>query len=205
VDFTSPTRVARVASAPNTTGPSEDVLKPIVTLTLNSSIDLAFMAGEIDPGGGAINVARVIKELGAEAHIIYMAGGATGLGISRQFVDIAGDWRISFMALEDICLLAQGPRPPLNDLTLQLEPWRAHPFSRLYVRQPGIDSSGRWRRDHQWRVVSRVGPAARSSSASRKASLQKADSGRALEDIPIDQILRPHAGLLGAALYEEPD
>ena len=54
--------------------------KPIVTLTLNTTIDLSFRSKEIrpirktraieehtDPGGGGINVARVLKELGVEA------------------------------------------------------------------------------------------------------------------------------------------
>jgi 6-phosphofructokinase 2 len=98
--------------------------KPIVTLTLNPTIDLAFRSSEIrpirktrtteqgtDPGGGGINVARVLKELGAEAYAIYLAGGATGLvlhelvsksGLSRKCIDIAGSTRISFAIFEEI-------------------------------------------------------------------------------------------------------
>lgn len=66
-------------------------MKPIVTLTFNPAIDGASEAEVIrptrkirtrneryDPGGGGINVARVIAELGRPALPIYLAGGATG-------------------------------------------------------------------------------------------------------------------------------
>jgi 6-phosphofructokinase 2 len=98
--------------------------KPIVTLTLNPTIDLAFQSNEIRPirknrtveqridaGGGGINVARVLRELGAEAYAIYLAGGATGLvlnelvaklDVPRKRIDIAGSTRISFTVFEEI-------------------------------------------------------------------------------------------------------
>lgn len=63
----------------------------IVTLTMNPAIDLSY---EVDailptqklrtrqertfPGGGGINVARVLARLGRPATCIYLAGGATG-------------------------------------------------------------------------------------------------------------------------------
>jgi len=66
-------------------------MKPIVTLTFNPAIDGASEAEVVrptrkirtmneryDPGGGGINVARVIAELGGAAVPIYLAGGATG-------------------------------------------------------------------------------------------------------------------------------
>ena len=103
---------------------SEIASKPIVTLTLSPSIDLAFESNEIRPirknrmlaqridaGGGGINVARVLKELGAEAYAIYLAGGATGLvlnelvaksGLPAKCIDIAGRTRISFTVFEEI-------------------------------------------------------------------------------------------------------
>ncbi|WP_407178680.1 1-phosphofructokinase family hexose kinase [Bradyrhizobium sp. STM 3562] len=102
----------------------EVVSKPIVTLTLNPTIDLAFQSNEIRPirknraveqridaGGGGINVARVLKELGAEACAIYLAGGATGLVLNElvakldvpaKCIDIAGGTRISFTVFEEI-------------------------------------------------------------------------------------------------------
>ena len=66
-------------------------MKPIVTLTLNPAIDSSCQADEVrpvlkirttgeryDPGGGGINVARVIRELGGDAIAVYLAGGLTG-------------------------------------------------------------------------------------------------------------------------------
>jgi 6-phosphofructokinase 2 len=98
--------------------------KPVVTLTLSPTIDLAFQSNEIRPirknrvvgqrtdaGGGGINVARALKELGAEARAIYLSGGATGLvlnelvlklGVPAKCIEIAGGTRISFTVLEEI-------------------------------------------------------------------------------------------------------
>lgn len=63
----------------------------IVTLTINPAVDISTSVKKMmpftkmrcaeaqrDPGGGGINVARVLKRLGAEATAIYPAGGATG-------------------------------------------------------------------------------------------------------------------------------
>jgi 6-phosphofructokinase 2 len=98
--------------------------KRIATLTLNPTIDLSFRSNEIRPirktraieehtdaGGGGINVARVLKELGVEAYAIYLAGGATGpvlkelvaeLELPGRCIDIAGSTRISFAVFEEI-------------------------------------------------------------------------------------------------------
>lgn len=66
-------------------------MKPIVTLTLNPSIDGAAQAEIVhavrkvrtsneryDPGGGGINVSRVVRELGGPTFAVYLAGGVTG-------------------------------------------------------------------------------------------------------------------------------
>lgn len=63
----------------------------IVTLTPNPAIDISTSVDEVvpvrklrceaarrDPGGGGINVARVVQRLGGEVTAIYPAGGATG-------------------------------------------------------------------------------------------------------------------------------
>ncbi|MBC7583321.1 1-phosphofructokinase family hexose kinase [Tardiphaga sp. vice352] len=63
----------------------------IVTLTINPAVDISTSVKEMlpftkmrcapphrDPGGGGINVARVLKRLGVEATAVYPAGGATG-------------------------------------------------------------------------------------------------------------------------------
>ncbi len=89
----------------------------IVTLTLNPAIDVASEAAAVrptekirtfadrfDPGGGGVNVARVIAALGGEAHALVLAGGATGqwlgellnaAGIGWERVPIAGRSRVS--------------------------------------------------------------------------------------------------------------
>jgi len=92
-------------------------MKRIVTLTLNPAIDGAEEAEQVrpirkirtwaeryDPGGGGINAARVIKELGGSALAIYLSGGVTGpilnelvqaAGIESRHIPIAGHTRIS--------------------------------------------------------------------------------------------------------------
>ena len=70
---------------------AEIPLNQIVTLTINPAIDVSTSVRKMvpftkmrcaqahrDPGGGGINVARVLKRLGIEATAIYPAGGATG-------------------------------------------------------------------------------------------------------------------------------
>jgi 6-phosphofructokinase 2 len=92
-------------------------MKPIVTLTLNPAIDGAAEAETVrpirkvrtwneryDPGGGGINAARVIRELGGPAMAVYLSGGTTGpvldglvrsSGIESVRIPIAGHTRIS--------------------------------------------------------------------------------------------------------------
>ena len=87
------------------------------TLTLNPSIDVSSEADEvaperkirtcrerIDPGGGGINVARVLHRMGVEVEAIFLAGGATGKafdalldrsGLERQHIPIGDDTRTS--------------------------------------------------------------------------------------------------------------
>lgn len=89
----------------------------IVTLTLNPSIDLGCEAESIqptrkirtfgetyDPGGGGVNVARVLRELGGETLAVVTTGGVVGrfleelleaAGVPCRAVPIAGRTRIS--------------------------------------------------------------------------------------------------------------
>jgi 6-phosphofructokinase 2 len=73
----------------------------IVTLTLNPALDIACSARRVvhthkihtrddhlDPGGGGINVARVLHELGGETLAVMMAGGVTG-ALIEEFLDLA--------------------------------------------------------------------------------------------------------------------
>lgn len=93
-------------------------MRPIVTLTMNSALDVSTSTDtvvsehkmrcgttRIDPGGGGVNVARVVRRLGGQALAIYTAGGATGSAF-RQLIEaervptlavpIAGSTRESF-------------------------------------------------------------------------------------------------------------
>lgn len=94
----------------------------IATLTLNPAIDGSGDADTVThthkvrtansgfaPGGGGINVARVLARLGAEAEAVYLAGGVTGpvlrglldrTGLSHRAIAIAGDTRISLTIFE---------------------------------------------------------------------------------------------------------
>ena len=94
----------------------------IVTLTLNPAIDISSEADvvrhthktrtyneAIEPGGGGINVARVLHRLGADVRAMFLGGGMTGkvldelmgrAGIDRQMISIAGDSRISLTVVE---------------------------------------------------------------------------------------------------------
>ncbi len=69
---------------------------PILTVTLNPALDLATSAGTVrpgpklrceepraDPGGGGINVARMIRRLGGEVRAFTALGGATGTRLAR--------------------------------------------------------------------------------------------------------------------------
>lgn len=120
-------------------------MKPIVTLTLNPAIDEASEAEVIhptrkvrtynhrfDPGGGGINVARVVAELGRPAVAVYLAGGATGpvldkllaeRGIETCPIPIKGDTRISHSVFErrtgqEYRFVPEGP-------AISPEEWRA--------------------------------------------------------------------------------
>jgi 6-phosphofructokinase 2 len=112
-------------------------MKPIVTLTLNPTIDGASEADVVrpihkvrtrnerfDPGGGGINVSRVVRELGGETLAIYLAGGATGpvldallerRAVPRTVVPIKGHTRISQTVFEtssglEFRFVPEGPR-----------------------------------------------------------------------------------------------
>ena len=94
----------------------------ILTVTPNPALDLATSAevlldaskircepARIDPGGGGINVARVVHRLGGAVLALYLAGGTTGArlrglldaeGLASHCIDIAGETRESFSVWE---------------------------------------------------------------------------------------------------------
>ena len=94
----------------------------VVTLTMNPALDLSAEVEKIepvhklrctavrrDPGGGGINVARVVRRLGGEVSAVYPVGGVMGdllerrmhaEGIHSVAIRIAGETREDFTALE---------------------------------------------------------------------------------------------------------
>jgi 6-phosphofructokinase 2 len=95
----------------------------IVTLTINPSIDVSTSVGKVIPvrklrcsaaqrypGGGGINVARVVTRLGADVKALYPTGGATGQllrrlmdreGISSIAVSVSEETREDFTVFEE--------------------------------------------------------------------------------------------------------
>lgn len=117
----------------------------IVTLTMNPAIDLGVSVKEMmtehkmrclktrrDPGGGGINVARVMKRFGAEPLAIFPLGGPSGHMLERlvaaeevrhQSFMIARDCRANFTANE--ISTGQQYRFVLPGPTLGEEEWTA--------------------------------------------------------------------------------
>jgi 6-phosphofructokinase 2 len=108
----------------------------IVTLTLNPTIDSALEADamvptdkirtsgdRLDPGGGGINVARVLVRFGAPVEAMFMAGCSTGRlldrllqreNVERILIPIAGETRVSVTVCEratgnEFRLVPEGP------------------------------------------------------------------------------------------------
>ena len=98
-------------------------MPPIVTVTMNPTIDLSTSADRVvstekircaqprmDPGGGGINVARTVLALGETVLAVLPAGGPTGdvlqglledAGLPRRVVPIGGSTRESFAITEN--------------------------------------------------------------------------------------------------------
>lgn len=94
----------------------------ILTLTMNPALDVFTSIDQVvpshklrcstplqHPGGGGINVARVLHRLGADCEALYLAGGANGQvlrqlldreQLRQHVVDIAADTRESFSVHE---------------------------------------------------------------------------------------------------------
>lgn len=94
----------------------------IVTLTLNPAIDMSSEADVVrhtnkirtynevmEPGGGGINVARVLSRLGADVTALFLGGGVTGRvleelldrgGVRHRMIAIADDTRLSLTVAE---------------------------------------------------------------------------------------------------------
>lgn len=94
----------------------------IVTLTLNPAIDMSSDAENVrpthkvrtsnevmEPGGGGINVARVLSRLGADVTALFLGGGVTGrvleelldrAEVRHRMIAIADDTRLSLTVVE---------------------------------------------------------------------------------------------------------
>lgn len=121
---------------------------PIVTLTLNPALDVSTSTPRVvsehklrcgptrlDPGGGGVNVARVIRNLGGSATAIYALGGPTGQayrqlleaeGIVGRVIPIAESTRESFTVDEtdtgeQFRFVLQGPELSQAEWTSALE------------------------------------------------------------------------------------
>lgn len=117
----------------------------ILTLTMNPALDLFTELDQVlpghklrcgpalmHPGGGGINVARVIRRLGGDVQALYLAGGVTGQVLGRLLreeqvpchcIAIAGETRESFTAHER--LSGQDFRFVLPGPTLAPAEWTA--------------------------------------------------------------------------------
>lgn len=123
----------------------EDKKRKVITLTVNPAIDIYSTVERIepekklrckpatkDPGGGGVNVSRVLKRLGLDAQTIYTCGGHTGKlfkdlldleGIDQDIVEIEEDLRQNFGISESSTgeLYRFGfPGPSLNEKEIAL-------------------------------------------------------------------------------------
>jgi 6-phosphofructokinase 2 len=85
----------------------------VVTLTINPALDLSTSVKKMapfsklrcalphrDPGGGGINVARVLKRLGDDVTAVFPAGGANGQSLAR-LIEAEGVRSLAVPALND--------------------------------------------------------------------------------------------------------
>ncbi len=97
-------------------------MKNVLTVTMNPAVDISVELDQViadrklrcrnlrkEPGGGGINVSRVIQILGGKSTAFFLAGGATGReldsllrssGIIDQSLEVAGESRGNLTALE---------------------------------------------------------------------------------------------------------
>lgn len=119
-------------------------METIVTLTLNPAVDQSSSVEHVvperklrcrppryEPGGGGINVSRVIRELGGESLALYTAGGCTGqllrdlldlTGVAHRPTPIQGWTRVSLSVFEESTgqqFRFNMPGPDLDDEELE--------------------------------------------------------------------------------------
>ena len=169
----------------------------ILTLTLNPALDCSIEADKVEPvhkvrtfnesyapGGGGINVARAVVQLGGNATALYLAGGATGAflgelldkaGVPHEAVRIDGNTRISFNVFDrashqDYRFVPEGPEVNEADIERLL--------ARVEAFAPGwIVASGSLPRRASADVYARMAE----SAAIRSSKLVLDTSGSALK------------------------
>jgi 6-phosphofructokinase 2 len=139
-------------------------MPPIVTLTMNPALDIATDTAMIvpahklrcaepryDPGGGGINVARAVHQLGGDATALFPVGGLSGEmlcrllaeeGVPHVTVPVDGITRESFAVVErhsgkQYRFLLPGPRLGARDRARCLEELEAHLADANYVVASG--------------------------------------------------------------------
>jgi len=127
----------------------------ITTLSLNPTIDLMTETDLVrpthkirtsnetyEPGGGGVNVARVIAELGGTVTAICLVGGFAGqmlnellaaMTLPRVMVPIAGSTRVSFTVFErktghEYRFIPNGPKLAMSEVAACLDAVRAAEF-----------------------------------------------------------------------------
>jgi 6-phosphofructokinase 2 len=116
---------------------------PVLTITLNPTIDVFGAADKVrpthkvrlskasyEPGGGGINVARVITTLGGTAEAVFLAGGEMGAFLGRLLreeaipqrpIAIEGQTRVALMVHDEATgleyrFLPEGPEVTTGDI-----------------------------------------------------------------------------------------
>lgn len=105
----------------------------IVTLTVNPAVDLATTAESVqpghkirtfderyDPGGGGINVARVVSELGGQALALFASGGVTGRFIEEMLTAAKVPWQA--VPIRNACRISVTVHDQSNGLEYRFVP-----------------------------------------------------------------------------------
>ncbi|HXV28925.1 MAG TPA: hexose kinase [Sinorhizobium sp.] len=127
---------------------NKNATRTALAIALNPTIDVSSEVARVEPtrkmrtynerhqpGGGGVNVARVIVELGGRPELLILAGGATGamlqdtlatLPIGLHVVPIAGSTRIAFMVHEEQTgleyrFVPEGPEVSQENIAIALQ------------------------------------------------------------------------------------
>ena len=167
-------------------------MSALITLTLNPALDLATSAERITPthklrcgpvcrhpGGGGVNVARVLHRLGAQVEAWMLAGGPTGAqaqqllqaeGVTTRVLPIASDTRENFSVIETST--GQEFRFVLPGPTVQASEWQAL-LDALAAHAP----APRW-----WIASGSLPPGVPDDFYARVAALARAQGSRLVVD-----------------------